>query len=172
VYTDGKYRYMQAKDEMSHVSLDFRVVLERTGGMRDYYGESGRALQRSAQEFISDMLTVATLLGFPTQTNDPRVNDSTYQSSYWEAGKPQMFKTLSGEDLLEVRAFKNGNMHVRMSQAFTLSLNVAVGKLRGWLRSSEEAAEELCPEAAAVFAQDLRLTAKQLFLACGVKSES
>jgi hypothetical protein len=34
-------------------------------------------------------------------------------------------------------------MHVRLNQKFALALNVEVGRLRGWIFSSTEAAEEL-----------------------------
>ena len=33
-------------------------------------------------------------------------------------------------------------MHVRMSQKLALQLNVAVGKLRGWIRDRNDAREE------------------------------
>jgi hypothetical protein len=55
-------------------------------------------------------------------------------------------------------------MHLRMSQKFCLALNIAVGKLRGWLRDHHEATKEFGPEAAQEFAKDHRITPKQLML--------
>lgn len=37
----------------------------------------------------------------------------------------------------------NGNLHIRLAQEFAQTLNVEVGRLRGWVSSGPEAAEEL-----------------------------
>lgn len=67
------------------------------------------------------------------------------------------------EPLLEVRAFFNGNLHLRLNQRFALALNVEFGRLKGWLRSGEEAADELGNTDATVFFDtQLRLLPGQL----------
>jgi hypothetical protein len=45
--------------------------------------------------------------------------------------------------LMEVRAFKNGNLHIKFSPDFMLALNVEMGRLKGWIHSAAQAAEEL-----------------------------
>lgn len=41
-----------------------------------------------------------------------------------------------------VKGFKNGNVHYQMNQKFIKKLNLEVGRLRGWIKSPAEAAEE------------------------------
>ena len=168
VYGNGEWRYGQKPENMSHISLDFRIVLEGYLGMHRDYGVI--RFRQCGRDFISDLLTVASLLGFANATDDARLTESSYSNhkSLWTPGKPQLFKTHDGKDLLEVKAFLNGNLHLRLSQGFALALNVAVGKLRGWLRSSEEAVSEFGPEAEHHFTRNLHITQSQLpLLAAG-----
>ena len=59
---------------------------------------------------------------------------------------------------MDVRAHKSGTMHLRLNPALALALNVEYGRLKGWLKSGSEAAEEIGdPKAAALFATNLRL---------------
>jgi hypothetical protein len=60
-------------------------------------------------------------------------------------------KAMPGEPLMDVRAFYNSNMHVRLNQQFALALNVEYGRLKGWLKTGAEAAEELQDERAGEF---------------------
>jgi Domain of unknown function (DUF4942) len=159
VYGKGDWRYRQAPEDMSHVSLDFRIVLESSMGLsKDYCGNA--RMSRYGDEFIGDLLTVASLLGFSNNTDDTRTS--------WCPGKPQLFMTYEGKDLFEVKAFLNGNLHLRLAQDFALALNVAVGKLRGWLRSAQETVSEFGPEAEQHFHKRYTITQNQLpLLAAG-----
>ena len=47
------------------------------------------------------------------------------------------------EALCEFRAFKNGNIHMKANQEFMKALNVEAGRLNGWIKSPDEAVEEL-----------------------------
>lgn len=72
----------------------------------------------------------------------------------WRAGETEVFHfTKEGFTLplFDVRAFKNGNLHLRFNQSFILALNVEHGRLKGWLHTPEEAAEELKDPAAAAY---------------------
>ena len=131
VYGEGNYRYMDVKP--THVALDFRIVLE-TGfyGFRNRYSWEPERLSESGSTFVDDLLCVANLLGY-AYIRDPKE---------WRPGKPVTFVDSEGNAIAEFKAHRNGNMHVRMSQKLALSLNVAVGKLRGWIRDSHEAKEE------------------------------
>ena len=53
--------------------------------------------------------------------------------------------------LFDARAFKNGNLHLRLHQHFILALNVEHGRLKGWLHDAQEAAAELGDIEAASF---------------------
>lgn len=153
VYDKQGWRY--TRSEFSHVALDYRVVLERRG-FTESIGKT-RYISDGAMSFVMDLLTVANLLGINCPTDHASLTGSGYHNSYWEPGKPLVFNDYAGEVVLEARAFINGNMHVRMSQRFVLGLNVAVGKLRGWLHSSDDAVEEFGPEAATLFEHTYRL---------------
>jgi hypothetical protein len=162
VYGKGEWRYQQAPKDMSHVSLDFRLVMEHSGGITRGY--RGKHLSERAGEFLCDLLTLANLLNFRANTEDARLHERTYGGSeFWEPGKPQLFTDDSGEAIVEVRAFLNGNMHVRLAQTFALAINVAVGKLRGWIRNKEEAADEFGEEGAKLFDTPLLLTTAAAF---------
>ena len=44
---------------------------------------------------------------------------------------------------MTVRAYKNGNIHIKFNQKFLRKLNVEFGRLKGWLRNHKQAADEL-----------------------------
>ncbi len=170
VFGEGDWRYNNKPENITHVSLDYRIVIESGyRGIRKTFSyrrnQKEYYLCEGASNFLSDLLTVATILGFDTACDDPRLLEREHgESHYWSPGKSHTFKTTSGEDLIEAKAFLNGNMHIRMSQDLALALNVAVGKLRGWLRDHHQATSEFGEKAAEIYAKDLRVTPKQLLL--------
>lgn len=173
VYGKGDWRYTQAPADLSHVSLDFRIVLTGKGGYTRHYGCCG--LATSAADLVMDIHTVANLLGIPCVTDDVRLTSSREcygNGGVWKPGKVQLFKSLDGLDLVEVKAHLNGTVHFRLSQKFSLALNVAVGKLRGWIRDHQQAAEELGSGADVEFARELRITPKQLLLGTPTATET
>lgn len=52
---------------------------------------------------------------------------------------------------MEVKAHLNGNIHVRFNQKFALALNVEYGRLKGWIHSGKQAAEEMNDKGAAQY---------------------
>ncbi|MCK9442310.1 MAG: DUF4942 domain-containing protein [Methanothrix sp.] len=134
IYKNDRWRYNEEKP--SHVSLEYRLVLEGR-----YISEfiSKYRISEYGSELIRDLLTVAHNLGFKSNTVDNRLSTWGYD---WEPGKTEEFYS-ENEILLEVKAYKNGNLHVRMNQKFALALNVEYGRLKGWLHSKEEANYEL-----------------------------
>ena len=117
-------------------------------------------MQGSAKEFLGDLLTIANNLGF-------RCDASAPNKRHWHAGQEEVFtfnsKQNRPEPLMKVRAFKNRNLHLRLNQDFILALNVEYGRLKGWLKSGAEAAEELKdPKAAAFFQTNLSLNGRDL----------
>lgn len=173
-FVDDKWRYSEEKP--SHVALEYRIVLEHVGGVTRP-GSYDSGLSESAAFFVGDLLTVARNLGFALATDDTRLataggsSDAIRETidgrlsregrSRWVSGETYTFSTVvegKREPLIEVRAFLNRNMHVRLNQKFALALNVEYGRLKGWLGSGKEAAEELAdPAAAAYFSKNLQL---------------
>jgi len=163
VYTNEDWRYRQTPKDLNRYYLDYRIVLHRVGGLCTstwgYDKERHNGLDKRAFELISDILTVASNLNHSVSLDD-RV--TSYQ---WESNKAvefTYFDEIKKEHmtLMVVRAFKNGNLHVRMNQSFICRLNVEFGRLKGWIKTVHEASDELgidVSEAQQAFASNLVL---------------
>jgi len=148
-FVDG-WRYMRDEVKNSHYALEYRIVTHRVGGIaREYhdYKYRSQGITDRAGDFLSDLLTVAQTLGFtPTET--------VMESGEWKSGAAKDFGfadpvTGNRQVLVSVRAFQNGNLHLKFNSKFMLALNVEHGRLKGWLKTPAEAAEELKDPAAA-----------------------
>ena len=144
VFVGDRWRYNEEKP--THISLEYRLVLEHCGRIEKHWCNSDKcSLTENACETIKDFMTVAYNLGFSCNTTDTRLYH--YNDQYpWKPGNPQIFTFHKDNDhgtLLEVKAHLNGNIHIRMNQKFALALNVEYGRLKGWLKTPAEAAEEL-----------------------------
>lgn len=156
VWAENKWRYNDMEG-MSHYALDYRIVTHRLGGCRAGYSFE-KGLSETSGEFGGDLLTIARNLGFRCETMDGRLTREGRRE--WKSGKPESFYYQNGhsEELFEMRGFLNGNVHLRLNKKFILALNVEHGRLKGWLRSGEEAAEELKdPQAAQYFDSTIKL---------------
>ena len=159
------WRYNVETTQNTHFALDYRVVCHHCGGVRDG-GEwrYNRGLDESAAEFIGDLLTLANNLGFITDASERHCLSYATRKEQWSPGVPVTF-THRTEDrgrqvLLEVRGFKNGNLHLRFAKEFILALNVEHGRLKGWLRSPAEAVHEMQDtKAARYFGANRQITA-------------
>lgn len=139
VFKKGDWRYL--RDGETHYKLCFRMVLETHGGI-DNSGYSWRAvngLAESSVEMLRDFITVTNNLGFEC--------DDGPEMHQWESNRKVEFYLRDGGILMDVRAFKNGNLHIRVAKTVMLAINVQAGKLLGWLRTPEEAVTELKAEA-------------------------
>lgn len=137
-----EWRYNCKPQSLERFSLDYRIILERVGGIKvgAYENESG--LQGSAEVFLEDLRTIGNNLGFDTD-GLPSVRNMKFES-----GKKNyvMFKNHRNglEDcLFECKAFKNGNLHLKLNSAFICKLNVEFGRLKGWIKSPKEAVYEM-----------------------------
>lgn len=155
VWVDDRWRYSEEKPKNTHFALDYRIVSHRLGGIRRP-GHYDSGLTDGGAEFFGDLLTIARNLGFNCTTNHPDLE--RHNRKNWESGKPKSFSCINvkngkkmPEILFEARAFLNGNCHLRMNQDFMLALNVEHGRLQGWLKTGEQAAEELKDEKAAEY---------------------
>lgn len=162
VWECDRWRYNE--DKPSHVYLDFRIVMEYRMGLDTQYTDKNQRVFRlyeSGRDFLADMLTVSRNLGFDLSTVGNRLG----WSEKWQSGKAEEFVQQDGTVVFEAKAFKNGNLHLRLSQKLALALNVEYGRLRGWLHDGNEAAEELGDkEAPLYFGRQLRLTESNVLL--------
>ena len=168
----NRWRYEQEKP--SHIMLEYRIVLQHSGGIRveAWSSDPCRGLEERARDHVQDMLTVAYNLGFACNTVDNRL----LNSRDWKAGAAETFCFNDNgvqKELLEVRAFKNGNMHIRLNQKFALALNVENGRLRGWIHSAAEAVAETGDTGAAEFFEShIQLAQTSLPMLCMVNQQA
>lgn len=164
-FKDEDWRYRRSPDGFSHFKLDYRIVLSSMGGISGGY-DAVNGLSKYSANFINDITVIAKNIGFDTEGLE-----KCHQFE-WQSNKKQVFHfanhtTGKQEVLFEVRAFINGNLHIKMNQAFICKLNVEFGRLKGWLKSAEEAATELDitpEEAQRSFRSNVMLTANKLEL--------
>jgi hypothetical protein len=167
-FGEESWRYGRRPDNLGRFQLDYRVVLDRIGGLvtdrwyLEYQSECG--LSERATKFLNDIRTVASNLGFLTN-NHPSV-----QSLHWSSRKNNSLlckDIYSGKDevLFEASAYKNGNVHIKFNQKFLRRLNVEFGRLKGWIKSPKEAVKEMdipLGEATQAFNSNLRLEASSV----------
>ncbi len=151
-FVDG-WRHQREGEENSHYALEYRIVTHRVGGISHSYGDYKyrNKLSDRAGDFLGDLLTVAQTLGFV-----PCSGETIEESGQWVSGGSKEFgftdwTTGKRAILFTVRAFGNGNLHLKFNSRFILALNVEHGRLKGWLKTPAEAAEELRETGAAMF---------------------
>ncbi|MBJ7265512.1 DUF4942 domain-containing protein [Idiomarina abyssalis] len=148
-FVDDGWRYsrFEMREEASHFKFDYRVVLTSFGGMDTFMGTCD-GISDSLVTFINDLLAVASTVGFDT-SKTTRVGGYKGKDTHdWEPGQPQVFTYYNHTKekelpLFRIKAFKNQNAHIQFDQNFILALNVAMGRINGWLKTKEQAAEEL-----------------------------
>lgn len=167
-FKEERWRYLRGcwkqREKLSRYKLEYRVVLERSGGIESvesWRRQEHNGLTATAVEYLQDLRTIACNLGFDAS----EVAEHPSQGEQWVSGKVRLFHAIhKGKriELMRVRAFKNGNLHVQFNQDFLLRLNVEFGRLKGWLKSKQEAAQELeapLEKVGEAFASNLRLEA-------------
>ena len=128
------------KDENAHsrYMLEYRIITNRHVAIqqKDGYGwDSTNGLSKSCHDFINDIFTIANNLGFSNMAN------SLHRQ--WASNRQEGFNTNRGETLVEIRAFKNGNLHLKLNQDFIKTLNIEASRLLGWIKTAQEAAYEM-----------------------------
>lgn len=147
VYKFENWRYNHCPEKIERYGLEYRIVLHHSGGIHidDYWArgkEEHRGLSERAFNRLSDICTVANNLGFNT-TDCASINEFQFESNKAIEFEYLDSKTQSRKTLMQVRAFKNGNMHIKFDQTFIKRLNIEFGRLRGWLKSKQEACDEM-----------------------------
>ena len=161
VWIDQRWRYADEEEKNSHFALDYRIVAHRMGGLKVRWSGSKPELDERAATFLGDLMTIANNLGF--HTDEEQRQPLNKRDDWNDNSKREFFATHPSTGkrvlLLDVRAFLNGNIHMRLNQDFILALNVEFGRLKGWLTSGEEAASELQePKAALYFNSNIQLS--------------
>ena len=136
-FVNDRWRYVN--EDVSHYQLDYRIVYKGSyalqGGSHGYTFDYTNNLHNNAHTKIRDIFTIAETLGYSVKGDT--------SSRIWESNKTEVFHLKNGEIFAEVKAFKNGNLHFKFSPEFMKKLNIAVGKLNGWLKNEEEAFAEM-----------------------------
>jgi len=162
-FGDEQWQYCQSPNELDHYQLDYRIVLSRIGGIVTGYwtNSNGNGLATTASNFINDLCTIATNLGYDTQ-GQTRANNLSWQSNTKHEFDYSKQSTGDNKSLFHVRAFKNGNLHLKINPRFICKLNVEFGRLKGWLKSPKDAVDEMGIDAdiaVSSFNSNLQITA-------------
>lgn len=145
-FGEENWRY-GSKPDIDRYKLEYRIVLARAGGINtsewEHERREGNGLQNHAADFLSDICTVASNLGF-----DTTLHPGPRHMGEWTSGSKREFhynyqRTEPSAVLFEAKAFKNGNLHIKFNQEFMCRLNVEFGRLKGWIKSPKEATEEM-----------------------------
>lgn len=139
---NDKWRYNQfgrMMEEYTHYILDYRLVFQAYRAFNtDKWGfgsyDYPKGLHVDTHARINDIITIGKNLGF-----DVRENSFNFE---WAPGGSIDFTCQKGL-FMNVRAYKNGNIHVKANQEFMKRLNIEAGRLNGWIKSPEEAAREM-----------------------------
>lgn len=152
---NGDWRFSRDERVNSHYALDYRIVWHTYGAIlaQDSWSENIHGLGLDAANLLNDICTVAGNLGFKVLH---RANDFS-----WSSGSLAKFTLKDGRtEFMEVRAYKNGNVHIKLNQDFQRALNVEAGRILKWVGSAEEAAAEMdldLVDAARFFGKNLAL---------------
>lgn len=135
-----RFREEMRNGDVKNFGLDYRCVISchntfSTRGYASYDYPNG--LYKNIHNRLNNILVIANNLGFCCNSSENTMNRD------WEPGTTQDFHMCDGKILMSVKAYKNGNIHIKFNQKFLRALNVQFGKLKGWIRSPQEAAEEL-----------------------------
>lgn len=146
LYSDQDWRCRwgsrRTPENLRDFGLELRIVLHNIGGISGGYSwENQNGLNSRAHRFLDDLAAVAGNLGFalPSWVNSRQLVDE------WQSNKKVEFYMNRAEKkmLMQVKAFKNGNLHIKFNQDFIRMLNVEFGRLKGWLTNHIQASEEL-----------------------------
>jgi hypothetical protein len=143
VFSKGEWGWRRKPENLTHFKLSYRMVIENQGGIStshySWENERNKGLSNRAMDFINDLLVIARNLGFDSKQSPWDV--------FWSSGKKMAFTYINAKGkealIFEVRAFKNGNQHIRLGEDFGIALNIEHGRLKSWINSSAQASSEM-----------------------------
>jgi hypothetical protein len=121
------------KENHTHYTLDYRIIDMCYNAISSSY-DAPNGLKDVAHNRILDIFVIAKNFGY--------VIAESPLDKQWIAGKKNNFYDENNELFVEIKAHKNGNVHMKFNQKFMKMFNVEAGRLLGWLKSPEEASEE------------------------------
>jgi hypothetical protein len=136
----------------SKLKLSCRVI-KGFCGVIEYWSTKGRyGLHHSAGVFIKDLLVISENLGYSV-TNKKYWQDLTAYICESFGGRDAIdtsekyyfyanYKGLEDILLIELKFYKNGNVHMKFNQDFLTKMNVIKGKLEGWLHDKNDVMQE------------------------------
>lgn len=138
------WRYAQNEANVpTHYKLEYRIVNEAFAfGGYDFERSRHGGISERAANLLNDICTVGETLGFSIQHKA--------QEFQWVAGEEVVFLQKDQTEFMRVRAYKKGTVHIKLDKDFMLKFNLSVAKLKRWVSSPEQAAEELKEPKAAV----------------------
>ena len=135
-----RWRFQSGEESFTHYKLDYRLVLENHSAFDFAWGGRHTGLRPDTFEYIADTFVIANNLGFVCSIwSCPRET--------WAPGEMKTFRCIQpdgvNEIFAEIRAFKNGNIHMKLNKKFMLAFNVEAARINKWVRSPAEASAEM-----------------------------
>jgi len=135
---NDSWRYI--RDTHTHYTLDYRIVTQQyscfdASGYSSYNHPNG--LCQAVHDFINDISVIAKNLGFDVMQN-------TYLFE-WTAGQQKEFYCIYENKrvlFMQVRCYKNGNVHFKFNQQFMTAFNIEASRLNGWIRNAQDLNKE------------------------------
>jgi len=132
------WRY--CRGEVTHYTLDYRIVTRQyrcfdNSGYSSY--DHPKGLSKSVHDFINDICVIGKNLAFS-------VNESSY-SFEWSPGQEKTFHcvyTGKHEVFMKARAYKNGNVHLKLNQEFMKAFNIEASRINGWVKCPDDLEKE------------------------------
>lgn len=141
-FSEEEWRYVRYPKGLDRYSLDLRIVVTSMGGLHCDWPNTHLTLHNTSRNFFDDLCTLANNLGFDTRETK-RSDDFNWIGDRGKKVFEYVDKDGVQRPLFEAKAFQNGNVHVKFAPKFIMKLNVEFGRINGWLKSKEQAAEEL-----------------------------
>lgn len=133
----SKYDFLKEAD---NYALDLRCILENQGGYTNSGGYSSwgnvNGLGKAGATTVNDLIVIANNLGFNCLQSADTVK-------CWSEFRNQDILTENGDVLMNIKTFKNGNLHIKFNKKFIQKINVEFGRLKGWLKDKSQASKEL-----------------------------
>ena len=132
------YNRYRPKTESRYYLLN-RIIVDNWHNFEGYSSWTGH-LTESTFNTINDLIIVSRLLGYSDLETMPHGKD------IFEAGKPvDFYSKYKGKRvlLMSVKLFLKGTMHIKFHPEYITKINILHGKINGWVKSKEEAAEQM-----------------------------
>ena len=135
-WAKGEWRYMR---EESHYMLDYRFIWQE--GVWGSYSWSGYTVDYKSKDHINDLMIVARSLGFDIEADEHK----TYCADMKPSERSTIYYHRDGDinSFGDLKPYKNGNIHCYLCKEFMQKLNIEVGRIRGWIKSPQDAADEM-----------------------------